>query len=156
MKIITKTFEIAKWKTCSQSIIQPYIQELLSQTVEHPENCYYRGGFGTIQDFVRLLTTGSDYENATITVNGQVRAAVYASPFERVGREPWCRGLDPLYWALLGHPAHNSRWNPLNCLVAYSASEMDTRPQSDVISFTSEKPSPESIEAILMLEFDKR
>ena len=84
-----------------------------------------------------------------------MRAATYASSFQRVGREPWCRGFDPLYWALIGHPAHNSRWNPINCLVIYSASEIDKYHQPDIISFKSENPSPECIEAILFLEFDK-
>ncbi len=154
MKIVTKHFDILKWKTTTQSIIQPHIQELLRQTVEEPEHCFYRGGFGRIEDYERLIRTGSDYENATITINGQVRAAVYASPFQRVGREPWCRGFDPLYWALSGH-SYGSTWNLVNCIVAYHSSKMDSYQRSDIISFKSEKPSHLSIEAILILEFDK-
>ncbi|MDO8623433.1 MAG: hypothetical protein Q7R52_04245 [archaeon] len=152
MKIETKKFDILKWNTCLPTI-QQHIQKLLSQTVDNPENFFYRGGFGQREDFDRLLKTGSDYESATVTIHNTARAAVYASSFERVGNEPWCRGLDPLYWALIGHPK-NTRWNLINCIVAYSLSQMDIY-APDVLLFKSEKPSPESIEAVLILEFDK-
>ncbi len=153
MKVITKKLDITKWRSFSRKIIQPHIHQILSECLNDPENCWYRGGFGRKIDYNRMLRTGSDYLSAHATVEGVKRAAVYASPLERVGSEPWCRGFDPLYWALSGHSS-GENWNPINCLVAYSLSKIDIL-TSEVILFESEQPLQDSIEAVILLEFDK-
>lgn len=153
MKIEIKKFEIKKWKSYDQEIIQPYIQDLLGQVIKDPKNCFYRGGFGRIQDYKRLIKTGSDYENAIVKTKSGIRAAVYASQINKVGKEPWCRGFDPLYWALIGHK--KKKWNPINCIVAYSLDKVDILQNSNILLFRSAKPSTNSIEAIILLEFNK-
>jgi len=155
MIIVHKQFDIDKWNSCKQEIIRSHISEILKSVLSNPENFYYRGGFGREKDYLRLLKTGSDYGRATIKTPEGNRAAACASPYEKVGEEPWCRGLDPLYWALRGHGFENiNGWNTINCLVAYPLGRVHLI-EGDIIAFDSERPNPKSIEAIIHLDFDK-
>lgn len=174
----TVDFDLRKWASYERGTIQPYVHSIISEILAgvglSPDEALYRGGFGRKEDLERLLKTGSDYESFRIDVEGKKAAALYAVPIGRVGSEPWCRGLDPLYWALKGHSAKagendwkraflkycplvpdffskNGRWNPLNALIAYRRSELICLPGSDVAAFRNAEPSPDALAAVIML-----
>lgn len=149
------SFDIDLWSSCSSGIYE-HIHELIASVISEPNSFFYRGGFGRREDYKRLLRTGSDYEDATVVLDyGIRRSAVYATSFERVGKEPWCRGLDPLFWALLGHRGKDENWNPVNALVVYSPEYVQPI-TGEIVAFSQEKPTSDSIERILLLDFDKR
>ena len=75
-------------------------------------------------------------------------AALYAVPLDKIGIEPWCRGLDPLYWALRAHPSDRG-WNPINVLVAYRRDHMIEITGSDAVAFRSIEPSIDAVAAII-------
>lgn len=171
----TVDFDLRKWASYDQGIIQPYIHEIIKDTLKEvnlePDKALYRGGFGQKEDLERLLRTGSDYETFSVNLpDSQKAAGIYAVPLEYVGSEPWCRGLDPLFWALKGHLIQTNkstfqkywsaisglfnkegRWNPLNTLVAYRKSEMVTIPISDIIAFKNLQPTPDAVAAVINL-----
>ena len=134
MRITTVSFDLTKWRSYEQGIIQPYTHGILSEVVapKNPERFLYRGGFGRHEDFERLLATGCDREDGW----------VYASPINRVAKVPWRRGHDPLYWALRGH--RNGKWNPVRAIVAY-------RPDRLTNYADQYKVGEDAVEAILLL-----
>ncbi|HIH23683.1 TPA: hypothetical protein HA251_01475 [Candidatus Woesearchaeota archaeon] len=160
MRIVDVPFDLQKWSSCETSIVQPYTHGLIRQTLATQGVCsendvIYRGGFGRLDDFDRLVATGTDYDSA-IVADGDWRGhhAVYASPLERVAQEPWCRGFDPLYWALKGH-RHGTAYNPVNAIVAYRMDAM-VHIGSDIYAFKNRVPTTDAIATILLLRLQHK
>lgn len=148
----TVEFDLRKWLTYNQNVVQPYVHALLQKIISplSLDQILWRGGFGRIEDVQRVLHTGSDYENQLL-INDI--PGVYAVPTGRVGREPWCRGLDPLYWALRGrgHGADDG-WNIVNVLVGYHRDEMKEYPMSDLVTFKKGEPTTEAVATVITLD----
>ncbi|MBI4153726.1 hypothetical protein HY501_00155 [Candidatus Woesearchaeota archaeon] len=158
-------FDLQKYASCSDGF-KEYIQtavkySLQQHGISHRE-VVFRGGFGRKEDLERLIVTGSDYEDATIRLIHQGKevraAATFATSFERLGREPWARGLDPIYWAIKGHAFHKPRkvngrkYNPVSVLAAFWTEKVEVR-TCEVAAFKSINPSPDNIAALLYLDF---
>ena len=77
-------------------------------------------------------------------------ACIYAGSGYFLGKEPWCRGLDPLYWALKGHPDENG-WNPISALIAYRRDAMRVV-SPDIAAFLNGEPSTEAVAAVITFD----
>ena len=158
---LTVQFDIEKWRSYEPKIITPYFQDLLRQELSQhhisADKVVFRGGFGRQQDLARCVEKGTDYEASKamkLRVEGATREGLYASEFDRLGKEPWVRGLDPLYWALKGH-ANGNEFNPVNALAVFWKDKLIRIPYSDIYAFKSVNPSIENVAALIHLKFEK-
>lgn len=154
-------FDISKWAPRDQSIIQPYthslIQSVLLDDSLDIEDFIYRGGFGRVEDFELLKCTGTDYTNAKLTIDEENYSAFYGSSIDQVAKAPWCRGLDPLYWALRGHGHSNKGgWNTVNAIIVYDPKFIEIVPGSDTCYFKDKTPTPKAISAIIELDLKNK
>ncbi|MBW3023072.1 hypothetical protein KY308_03130 [Candidatus Woesearchaeota archaeon] len=162
MIIIKAHFDIEKWESGRRSVVQPYIQDLVRKELVlygiHPDSVVYRGGFGRAKAVMRLGERGTDYsESSAIKIKheGVMKEAIYASLFDRLGSSPRERGIDPLYWAIKGHP-DDSGYNPESALALFWKSKLIPNKNSDVFAFKSVEPSVNNVAAVIFLKFEKQ
>lgn len=77
---------------------------------------------------------------------------IYCVPFGRIGTESFCRGLDPIYWALRGH-RKNKAYNIINALILYNIKYLK-QVGADVYKFKN-GPDINAIAAVMELKFDR-